>query len=167
MTGENEAMVGTPKKEKPAELTDPPVFATVTLPVAPVPTRACIWVPSEFAEKLWATVLPKLTVVRFVKFVPVIVTVVPGPPFVGLKPAMVGAGEIASEIVICPLFTAAFRETGGELLSQSVTLESVKATVPLASEFAVICSIYTLPVPVGPGEIPVTLSYPPKRLIET
>ena len=53
MTGENEVIVGAPKKVKPdVESIVPPVFATVILPVAPVPTKAVIWVPSEFAVKL-------------------------------------------------------------------------------------------------------------------
>jgi hypothetical protein len=82
------------------ESTDPPRFATVTLPVEPVATTAVIWV-SEFAVNWAALVLPNLTAVRLLKFVPVIVTDVPAAPDLGLKSVIVGAGvEVALEMVI-------------------------------------------------------------------
>jgi hypothetical protein len=117
--------------------------------------------------KLEAAVPPNLTVVRFVKFVPVMVTVVPVPPVLGLKSLMVGGVVVALEILICPLVIVGFKLLGGLLLSYRITFESVKVPVPLAPLFAVICSIYTLPVPVGPGATPVLKLYPFIRLIDT
>jgi hypothetical protein len=65
---------------------------TLILPlVAPVGTVAVIWV-DEFTVKLVAFVVLNRTAVAPVKFVPVMTTVVPTGPLVGLKDVTVGAG---------------------------------------------------------------------------
>jgi hypothetical protein len=69
----------------------PPGVVTVIVPlVAPAGTVAAIWV-AELTVNV-ADVPLKATTVAPVKFVPVIVTTVPGVPLDGLKPVMVGAG---------------------------------------------------------------------------
>jgi hypothetical protein len=72
----------------PAEFTVPPGAVTETKPVAPAPTTAVIVV--GVAMKLAAGVPPKLTAVAPLKFVPVIVTVRPGPALVGVNVLIVG-----------------------------------------------------------------------------
>jgi hypothetical protein len=70
----------------------PPAVTTLILPlVAPVGTVAVIWV-DEFTVKLVAFVVLNRTAVAPVKFVPVMTTVVPTGPLVGLKDVTVGAG---------------------------------------------------------------------------
>ena len=67
-----------------AVVTTPPGVFTVIFPVEAVAgTVAVIWV-SEFTVKL-ADVAPKLTLVAPVKVIPVIVTVVPAGPVLGVK----------------------------------------------------------------------------------
>ena len=66
----------------------PPGVVTLTLPVDPDPNTAVIWV-DESTVKL-ALVPPNLTAETPVKWVPVMVTEVPGPPDVGEKLVMVG-----------------------------------------------------------------------------
>jgi hypothetical protein len=65
---------------------------TLILPlVAPVGTVAVIWV-DEFTVKLVAFVVLNRTAVAPVKLVPVMTTLVPTGPLVGLKDVTVGAG---------------------------------------------------------------------------
>jgi hypothetical protein len=67
------------------------------LPLDIAGTVAVIWV-EEMTVKL-TTVVPSLTAIAPVKFVPVIVTWRPGPPDVGEKLLMVGAGIVGAGIV--------------------------------------------------------------------
>lgn len=69
----------------------PPIVATVTLPVAPVPITASICV-FESAEKLAAVVPPNQTWRTVLRFVPRIVIVCALPAIFGETSVTVGAG---------------------------------------------------------------------------
>src|SRR5262245_31489016 len=69
--------------------------------VAPAGTVALVWV-AESAVKV-ALVPLKLTAVAPMKFVPVIVTIVPGPPLAGEKLVRVGIGNGMTVTVKVPL----------------------------------------------------------------
>ena len=73
-----------------SELTVPPEATTVTTPPEPTPTTARISV-GEITVKLAAVTPPKLTELTPVKFVPVMVTVLPAKALAGVKPVIVGA----------------------------------------------------------------------------
>lgn len=78
----------------------PPGVVTLTFPEAPVPTTAVIIVALTTTNDITA-VPPKLTAVAPVKFVPLIVNVVPTPPLVGVNDVIIGAGtkvKPASEV---------------------------------------------------------------------
>lgn len=81
------------QKTNPVKLPVPLVFVTETLPLAPDPTTA-VMVVELTTEKELAATPPKLTAVDPVKFVPVIVTVVPAAAVAGVKEVMVGDPEI-------------------------------------------------------------------------
>lgn len=70
----------------------PPFATTVTLPVVPAPTVAVICVGESTVYELTA-VLPILTDVTPLKFVPRTVTTVPAPPVVGENALMLGGGK--------------------------------------------------------------------------
>ena len=83
--GVNELIVGRGMVYiNPAIVPVPPGAVTAIFPVAPEATMALITVSENTLKKL-AGVPPKLTAVAPVKFLPVIVTVVPLVPEVGLK----------------------------------------------------------------------------------
>lgn len=72
----------------------PPGVTTLIKPLTlPVPLgRTSVMLVADTTVKLVTAKLPMLTAVAPVKSVPVIVTAVAGPPVVGVKLAMVGAG---------------------------------------------------------------------------
>ncbi len=70
--------------------TVPPGVVMLITPVVPVPTTAMILVLEILYEA--AGMSPNKTEVAPVKFLPVIMTVVPGRPEAGLKEVMVGGG---------------------------------------------------------------------------
>ena len=67
----------------------PPGVVTLTVPVVPVPTTAKIWLAVIDVIELTA-VLPIVTAVAPVKFVPFIVIVEPTQPEVGVKLVIAG-----------------------------------------------------------------------------
>ena len=75
LSGVIEAITGAGIKIKPGSADTPPGPVTVTLPVAPEPTIAIILV-GDTTVKEFAGNPPKLTLVAFVKFCPVIVMAV-------------------------------------------------------------------------------------------
>ena len=83
--------VGTLVKTNPGIEAEPPAVVTVTLPDAPDAITADIVVAFTTVNEDDETP-PKLTAVAPVKFVPVMVTVVPAPAVVGVKEERVGAG---------------------------------------------------------------------------
>jgi hypothetical protein len=93
--GVNEVIVGAATTTKSVVLVAVPmVFVTLILPVvAPVGTIAVIDV-AEFSVKEVAVVLLNLTAVVHPKFVPVMATLVPMGPTVGVKEVMVGAAAV-------------------------------------------------------------------------
>ena len=70
----------------------PTGVVTVTIPEDPLATTAITVVADTIVSEL-AVVPPKVTEVASVKFVPVIVTVVPFTAVVGVKDVMAGAGK--------------------------------------------------------------------------
>ena len=91
----------------PADVAVPPtvVALTVTAPL-PAGATAVIWV-AELTVKLVAAVPPNFTAVAPVKFVPVMVTLVPpvAGPDVGARPVIVGAGtkvKVPTEVPVPP-----------------------------------------------------------------
>ena len=78
LVGVKLVMVGGGANVKPASVAVPPGAVTETEPLAPAAKTAVIWV-ADTTIKLAAAVPPKLTAVAPVKFVPVMVTVVPKP----------------------------------------------------------------------------------------
>jgi hypothetical protein len=93
LVGAKLVTVGAGINVKPARVAVPPGVVTETLPDAPPAATTAVMDVAETTVKLAAAVPPKLTAVAPVKFVPVIVTVVPAPALVGVKLVMVG-GEI-------------------------------------------------------------------------
>lgn len=89
LVGVKEEMVGAGIKVKPVRASVPPVVVTETFPVLP-PSTSAIIVVAETKVKDVAVVPPKLTAVAPIKLVPVMVTVVPFPPLVGVNEVMVG-----------------------------------------------------------------------------
>ncbi len=75
----------------PAKVPVPDAVVTDTLPEVPAATVAVILVALTTVKAL-AAVPPKLTAVAPVKLVPVIVTICPVFPDVGVKEVMAGAG---------------------------------------------------------------------------
>ena len=106
---------------KPANVSFPPIEETITLPEAPLPTKAVIVVALTTLNES-AETPPKLTPDTPVKFVPVMVTVVLSVPDVGVKEVIVGgqgttpvamklpqeSGLVPTEIVEATVFVAAF-----------------------------------------------------------
>ena len=99
--GVNEMIVGAGIKVNPVLVAAPPGVVTPTLPEAPAPTVAVIWV-ALFTVNEVAAVPPKVTVVAPVKLVPVMVTLVPAMPDIGVNEVIVGA-----ETKVNPAFAAA------------------------------------------------------------
>ena len=91
--GANEVKVGGGIKVKPAFVIVPPGVVTLTLPEAPEPTMAAIFVDETIVNEL-ADVPPKLTAVVPIKFVPIMVSGVPIIADAGAKEEMEGAGGV-------------------------------------------------------------------------
>ena len=87
--GVNEVMVGEDCQIKPGNEATPPGLVTVTFPVAPVPTDATMLV-DELTVNEVADIAPKLTDMTPDKDVPLIVTIVPAVPDVGVNDKIVG-----------------------------------------------------------------------------
>lgn len=100
LVGENELITGEATQVNPLLLAVPPPVVTLTLPEEPPATVAVIEV-ELFTEYEVAAVPPKLTAVAPLKLVPVMVTVVPLPPVVGVNEVMVGGGiiNVAAKVV--------------------------------------------------------------------
>ena len=88
--------------------------------VAPEGTVAVIWV-AEFTVKFVATVFLNFTVVAPVKFVPVIVTIVPAAPQDGVKPVTVG-GVVTVKLLPLVAAPAAFVTVIGPLVAEVGTV---------------------------------------------
>ena len=90
IAGVNEAMLGAGMKVKGVLLVAvPPGEVMVMAPVAPLPTVAVIDVALTTVKEA-AAVPPKATAVAPVKLVPLMVTIVPVPPLLGVNEAMFG-----------------------------------------------------------------------------
>ncbi len=100
LVGENEEIDGAGIKINPVFVAVPLGVVTDTLPEVPVPTTAVMLV-AETTEKEVAAVPPKLTAVAPMKLMPVIVTVAPLAPLVGVKDEIAGA-----LIKVNPVFVA-------------------------------------------------------------
>ena len=103
LVGVNELMTGAGIKVNPLLVAVPPGVVTLTFPVVPAATMAVIVVAFTTLNEV-ASVPPKLTAVASVKFVPVMVTVVPTPPEVGLNDVMAGGNGIlfSTDTVLSP-----------------------------------------------------------------
>jgi hypothetical protein len=91
IVGVNEEIVGAGMNVNPPKIAVPPGVVTETFPDDPLATTAVMVVALTTVYDA-AFVPPKLTPVAPVKFVPVMVTVVPVPALVGVKDEIVGAG---------------------------------------------------------------------------
>jgi len=91
LVGVKEVIVGAGTNVNPTRVAMPPGVVTLTLPEVPAATTAVMLVAETTLNDV-AAVPPKLTAVAPVKFVPVIVTVAPTAPEVGVKLVIVGTG---------------------------------------------------------------------------
>jgi len=91
LVGVKLVIVGAGTNVKPTRVAVPPGVVTLTLPEVPDATTA-VMLAAETTLNDVAAVPPKLTAVAPVKFVPVIVTVAPTAPEVGVKLVIVGTG---------------------------------------------------------------------------
>ena len=89
--GVKDVITGAGNEKMFVEVTLPPNAVIEILPDAPSETIAVILV-GEFTVKEFTGTPPTETAEIPEKFVPVIVTLVPGPPLVGVKEVIVGAG---------------------------------------------------------------------------
>lgn len=89
LVGVKELMIGGLPKVNPSLLPVPFTVATATFPVVPVPTTAVIPL-AESTTKDFAAVPPKLTEVVPVKLDPLMVTIVPLVPPIGVKDVTMG-----------------------------------------------------------------------------
>jgi len=94
VAGVKDEMVGAGTNVNPAREAEPPSVVTITLPEVPDATIAVILIELLTINED-AFVPPKLTAVTSVKLVPVMVTLVPLPPIVGVKDVMVGGAGIS------------------------------------------------------------------------
>jgi hypothetical protein len=95
VAGEKEVMVGGGTVNLALLVAVPPGVVTAIFPLfAPGPTTATTWV-SDTGVTLAALAPLKVTPVAPVRFVPVIVTLVPTPPAVGVKLETVGVAAAA------------------------------------------------------------------------
>jgi len=172
LVGDIEVMIGAGMKVKMPELVAvPPGVVTVIVPVAPLPTFAMMLVALATVKEADA-VPPKATavVVKLVpeKLVPIIETIVPVPPLVGVNEVMVGArammkvkvggvqvalvvirpGVVTENVPVVPLPTVAFR------VVYLVTVKAVTAVPPTVTADA---SVTLTPVRIttvpGPPEV--------------
>jgi len=135
--GVKDEMVGVGTNVNPARVAEPPNVVTVTFPEAPDATIA--FIPEELLtvnEDAFAP--PKLTAVTSLKFVPVMVTLVPFPPLVGVKDVMVGGTGItvnhARDAIPDGVTTLTLPEapaaTVAVMLVEEFTVNDVAATPP-------------------------------------
>ena len=89
LVGVKELMIGGLPKVNPSLLPVPFTVATATFPVVPVPTTAVIPL-AESTTKDFAAVPPQLTEVVPVKLDPLMVTIVPLVPPIGVKDVTMG-----------------------------------------------------------------------------
>lgn len=99
--GENEEMVGGEIQENPGSDAEPPVFVTVTFPVAPVLTTADIDV-DECTVKDDTGIPPTVTDVIPVSEEPAIFRIVPKVPLVGVKEVIEGKAMYPGAVVVPP-----------------------------------------------------------------
>ncbi len=108
LPGRKEVMAGAEREElkvkAPVLVAVPPGVATVSGPVAPLPTVAVSEVALTTVKDA-AAVPPKATAVAPVKLVPVIVTTVPALPLFGVNDVMVGM--VGAEVKVKTLLLAA------------------------------------------------------------
>jgi hypothetical protein len=134
--GEKEVMVGLLLKVKPPNTAVPPTVVTDKFPVAPVPTAA-VMVESVRTEKDAAGVPAKLTAEALPKFLPLMVTVAPGPPVVGEKEEIAGAGtkikpskRAVAPTVVTDRLPVAPAPTTAEILLGDRTVNELAGTPP-------------------------------------
>jgi hypothetical protein len=127
---------------------------TDTLPVEPLPTTAAILVELSTVKEV-AAVPPKLTAVAPVKFVPVMVIVVPEAPDVGVKELMVG------DAIVKPVFVAV---PPGEV-TDTLPDEPAPTTAVMVVEFTTENDVAAVPpklTAVAPVKfVPVMVTVPP------
>jgi hypothetical protein len=97
--GVNEETAGAGMNVKPPAVPTPPAVVTVMLPEVPDPTTAVMLVAETTVYEV-AFVPPNLTAVALVKFVPVIVIVLPGPALAGVNEVTVGAGTNVKPVFV-------------------------------------------------------------------
>jgi hypothetical protein len=102
--GLKSVMVGAGAKVNPVLVAVPPAVVTETVPLAPLPIVAVICV--LVLETIVTAVPPNVTAVAPVRFVPVIVTVLPCPAMVGANDVIAGTGtkvKLADELTFPPV----------------------------------------------------------------
>jgi len=160
VVGVNDEMVGAGINVNPARDAEPPSVVTATFPEAPDPTIAVMLV-GLFTVNEDALVPPKLTAVTSLKFVPVIVTLVPLAPLVGVKDVMVGGAGItvnhARDAVPVGAATVTFPEIAPEatvavMLVAEFTVNEAAATPPKLTAVAPVklVPVIVTTVPAGP-----------------
>lgn len=137
LAGKKEVTVGAGIKIKPGLVAVPPGVVTETFPDAPAPTTAVILVADTTINEV-AAVPPKLTAVVPMKFVPVMVTVVPLGPVVGVKLVIVGGrATVKLELLVIELHPNAtlmvpvVAPAGTEVVILVAVLAITVAVVPL------------------------------------
>ncbi len=165
LVGEKEVIVGGEIKIKPGLVPIPPGVVTATFPEDPNATTAMMLV-AETTVNDAAAVPPKLTAVAPVKLVPVIVTVIPLTPLVGVKEVIVGAGiKIKPGLVAVPpgVVTETLPEdpdaTTAVMLVADTTINETAAIPPKLTAVApvkfvpVTVTVMPLPALVGVNEV--------------
>jgi len=132
LVGVKEVIVGAGTKVNPTRVAVPPGVVTLTLPEVPAATTAVMLVAETTLNDV-AAVPPKLTAVAPVKLVPVMVTVAPTAPEVGVKLVIVGTR--ANKTVLRNIETVAllkFATARSALPSPSRSpMETEKGSVPV------------------------------------
>ncbi len=160
VVGVKEEMVGAGTNVNPAREAEPPSVVTITFPEAPDPTIAVMLVGLLTINED-ALVPPKLIAVTSLKFVPVIVTLVPLPLLVGVKDVMVGGAGItvnhardavpdgATTVTLPEVVPAA---TVAVMLAAELTVNDVAAAPPKLTAVAPmkLVPVIVITVPVGP-----------------
>jgi hypothetical protein len=138
-----------------------PVAVAVVTPMVPVValegTVVVIWVPVEFTVKLVVVPLPNRTEVAPVKFVPLIVTLVPTGPLVGLNDVIVGPAAVtvneatAVETVFVTWIVPAPTVVLGTMTVMVVLLKTLRVTeIPLIVTAVVPQKLVPVTVTVAP-----------------
>lgn len=166
----------------------PPRVVTETLPEVP-PARIAVMVDAETTVNEETSVPPKRTAVALLKLVPVMVTIVPVIPLVGVKEEMVGDGmnvNPGNDIVPPRVVTETLPEvppaTTAVILVAETTVNEVAAVPPKLTTvapvklFPVMVTVVPLPALVGVNEVmvgagmntkPGSTSVPPEVVTET